>query len=444
MKPSNPLHNSYLGPKTLIGTILGIGLYRLYHFLFLQPQHLTDPYFLYDLKNYLWAAQNLTQPETIYHPQRLHPYKYPPFFLLPLSLLTQFPLPWAAAIFWATSVLAFALSIALALQLAKNQTPTIYFWLAFLLLYDYWRVSLRLGQVQSFWFLAIMGAVYLEKQKHYTLAGISLALGAQIKIIPLLFLGYFLSRKSWKVLLGFLLGIALSTLTLGICWGWPLTLQLHISFTKLILLQSTQLNTLETLHYKNHSLLKVLIAPLANQPYTYNQWQWNIASLPLNFLKIYAYSLALLLLGYTTWLSHHHPHLRLFSIAQFTLLCLLLPPIVWHDYYYLLILPLAVAFQKNKTLNFKSISFWIFALLFLAMPRLFHHFGGERFYWFLGGETLGLLALWWNLTQFYKIPSPNSNPDEKNPTKAQKSSPTPPSTPPDSQIDPPASSASTA
>ena len=170
-----------------------------------------------DFDTYYFAGRSVLEDKPIYtvarHAVNLSksPFVYPPFFAYLISSLTLLPISWAASLWNFLNVFFFLGSLVLLHRLLADkegkmvwfQKPALFwkgvFWvLALSVLID----NLVMAQVNIFVFFLILLAIerYLNKQEIES--GFWLGVASAIKLIPLIFLFYFLIKRKWNVCVG--------------------------------------------------------------------------------------------------------------------------------------------------------------------------------------------------------------------------------------------------
>lgn len=236
-------------------------------------------------------------------------YNYPPpatLFFYPLILLN---INTAEIIFTLISILSLFITIFLLFKVT-NQKSKFYVLLAtsyLLLRFSPTRLTLTLGQVNLIVLLLILLAFYWRRS---WLGGISLGLAFILKFTPAFLLLFFILKKQWRVVLGFLYTVTLLHFLAILIFGWDLTLYYYAQVLPRLLSQ-TSLHTAQ-LTYMNqsltallgrlgvfdtaHTLLKlVIVLPLI----------WFTARKPLNF-STYSLFLMLMTVFIPTFTWQHH------------------------------------------------------------------------------------------------------------------------------------------
>lgn len=177
-------------------------------------------------------------------------YNYPPAATLFFYAFTLLPINTSEFIFTGLSVLSLFISLLLLVKLTKKKI-NFYILLAIgylLLRFSPVRLTLTLGQVNLIVLLLILLAFYWRRS---WLGGISLGLAFILKFTPAFLLLFFILKKQWRVVLGFLYTVTLLHFLAILIFGWDLTLYYY---TQVI----PRLLTTSQLTYMNQSLAVLL------------------------------------------------------------------------------------------------------------------------------------------------------------------------------------------
>ena len=307
-------------------------------------------------------------------------HNYLPFFIVlmaPFGLLPMWP---ACAIFVALSLALFALTVWL-IDRHLIHPPAGSWWL---------RLAAPVGLVSPFVFsAAVLGQVnllvtfltvlcwYLVEIKRPGWAGWSLALAVLIKAFPAVLILYFLLKRQWRLLGGVLAGLVLfGGLLTTVVFGPAENLRLHRDYWQRAVLGHGPLAELaktdqlkSTAH--NQGLPMVLRRLLTDTPGGHDHhepWFVNLLRLPEEPLSVaglalrpvqWVYlALVVPLTGWLCWLVRHParhtlPQRGRLEFAAFTLLCLVLSPLMWVHYvvfgYYALALMTAELMNRTES-----------------------------------------------------------------------------------------------
>ncbi|MCL6445956.1 MAG: DUF2029 domain-containing protein [Alicyclobacillus sp.] len=190
----------------------------------------------YDAFNLIWNYGNLRT--SLYDPYIQHMgmvaigvnnydpldfYGYPPQFAILWSWLAAFDLPTAKGLWTLMAVLAYVGAFILLLRMAApNARYEIYLLLLASVLFSFpLYQDLYWGQANSFIFLAMVGAFYLYwKNRWPWVAGLLLGVAVVFKLTPAFALLVFLLRRQWRMLMGCVVWIVLSTVASAFILGW--------------------------------------------------------------------------------------------------------------------------------------------------------------------------------------------------------------------------------
>ncbi len=152
--------------------------------------------------------------------QKKSPFLYPPFAACFFALWALIPIKIAAFLWNLFNILLFAGTIRIATTLLntslkellgkiKQQRAASVAVLAFSIavLID----NLTMAQINILIFSACLSGYFLSKNKHEFIGGGMIAFAALLKVTPIFFLFYFILKRSWKTLTGFLIGVLIMT-----------------------------------------------------------------------------------------------------------------------------------------------------------------------------------------------------------------------------------------
>jgi alpha-1,2-mannosyltransferase len=177
---------------------------------------------LYDFNVYYLAAYGFTHGYDIYgitrdvltgHPSSwdtmaqqanvqhyVLPYLYPPLTAQLALPLTRLEVRTAGIIWLILTAVAFALS-ALLLGCSVQKPYGVGLAFLLLLLFAPMLTTLHAGQVNGFVLLALVVGVWGLHKGNAWLAGIGVAVGAMLKLVPVVFIGYYFLRKLWLAMI---------------------------------------------------------------------------------------------------------------------------------------------------------------------------------------------------------------------------------------------------
>lgn len=238
-------------------------------------------------------------------------YNYPPPATLFFYAFTLLPINTSEFIFTGLSVLSLFISLLLLLKLTK-QKINFYMLLAIgylLLRFSPTRLTLTLGQVNLIVLLLMLLAFYFSKKRQF-ISGITLALAFIFKFTPIFLLLFFILKKQWRVILGFIYTVTLLHFFAILIFGWNLTWYYYAQVLPRLLSQ-TSLHTAQ-LTYMNQSLT-ALLGRLGIFDTAHTLFKlvivllliWFTARKPLNF-STYSLFLMLMTVIVPTFAWQHH------------------------------------------------------------------------------------------------------------------------------------------
>ncbi len=196
--------------------------------------------------------------------------------------------------------------------------------------------SLREGNSTHFAFPLLLGGLLCIQQHRQFSGGILLGIAALTKIPLMLFGVYYIARRQWQVVIGFvaivLLIVAMSLLVFGI--------DLHISWFNYCILPFLKSGTV--IAYNNQSLDAFL-----GRLFTDNSlMDWNRLQLGINY-RLLRYAIVSLLVSSTIWVfwKAKQPTTneeRSLEFAVVLCLAIMLSSVSWTHYYLYLLIPLSL------------------------------------------------------------------------------------------------------
>ena len=254
--------------------------------------------------------------------------------------------------------------------------------------------SIWLGNTTQTVFLFVIASFMCFRLKRDIWSGVFLAIAGLIKI-PLLFpILYFVLRKRWQVVKGFLVTILMTVgLSVLVC-GINLNL---IWFRECILAFVGKVLAAYNVQSVDSFVIRLLSdAPIDTWDYTEGSW----------LFKLLRYSFFLILIGGTSFVILRSPanssaEAENLEFSSFLCLTLLVSPISWTHYYLVLLLPIAL--YLGGQLGIPNRWYWFipmaFSILLVTLPNvrsitsensviaaLTRHFLVSHFFW--GGVLL--------------------------------------------------------
>lgn len=346
-----------------------------------------------DINVYLHAAEQLLRERNLYGKNPFNYYLYSPLFAILLVPFTF--LDWTLArILWTIINLAFAFRLWQLLQtltigdfpLSKKYKNGWTIGVA-ILSFGFLNHNLNLGQVTVLILWLTMEGIYQMMQKDQVKGAALLALGINIKIIPLLALGYLFFKRKYKAITYTLAFLTASLIIPGFMIGWEYNKELLLKWKEAIN------PTKEKFAFENNdgcnSLNAVLPAFLYNQfdePSNIEAepgWQFKrkIADLPVPVLTILLQISRILVLLFLPFAVFFHYKNRKHDYLYYH----------WEIAYLLLITLLIFPHQmKYSMLYFVPVGAYIlYYYLFIIQERL----PNSPFYKILGGLSAFLFIL---------------------------------------------------
>ena len=171
-------------------------------------------------------------------------FSYPPLFYNIIIFFAIFPVKLSLAIWFLFNVTLLTMATGMILKLLYPES-TFYridsksflkIFLPFLLALGIIADNLYLGQANIMVFFLCVSAIYLLEDKKTLAAGILIALAAALKLTPAFFLIYFLYRRKWKAVLGFLIGLPVFFLVIpSFFYGFERAWYLSFEFVKVVI-----------------------------------------------------------------------------------------------------------------------------------------------------------------------------------------------------------------
>jgi len=339
-----------------------------------------------------------------------HDFPYPPFFGMTFAPTALLPMPIAKAAFYPVGVAALLALlwtmrrlIRSAFSLNEKQT----FWVTAIavflaiqfIIHDQAELGLNTALVALTWL-----AIYFWKQHRDLLAGVSLGAAIAIKCTPAIFLGYFLWKRQWRMVM-WTTGAALLFTAAPMIWQGPTSWSMHMRNwvgTAVEGVSGSGFEANEDFRDKNMSLRPVLMRYLVRQPA--GNFDRNLDPPPLDFLDLspgvasgIVDSILVILLAVFLWWSRgavgarDEPRL-LWELAAVGLLMVLFSPITWGQHCVAL-LPACFLIAALLLLR-DRFPRWIIALLSIYV--FFCSLAGRD----LIGRRLSLLLVSYHVTTF--------------------------------------------
>jgi len=175
-----------------------------------------------DFDTFYYAARHVIDGAPLYAPMKgVSPYIYPPFFACLISGLALLSLEAASFLWYILSLALFAVSMAVSAILIFGHTDIRRIWdsalflpkAIFLILAGTIFIdNISLLQSNILLFFAVVTGLYYFKKRRFIIGGMLFGLAISIKLLPALFLAYFIVKRKFKMAVSCLIWIAVFTL----------------------------------------------------------------------------------------------------------------------------------------------------------------------------------------------------------------------------------------
>ncbi|UCG33008.1 MAG: DUF2029 domain-containing protein [Phycisphaerales bacterium] len=286
-------------------------------------------------------------------------HNYLPFFVVFMAPFGLLPMWLGCAVFVALSLALFALAVAI-IDRRLVPMPTGPWWLRVAvpaaMVTPFVVSAAVLGQVSLLVTFLIVLSWYLVETRREFWAGWALSLGVLVKVFPVVLVLYFLLKRQWKMLAGVAAGlILLGGLLTTAVFGRSENLRLHREYWRQAvvghgpLAEMVKIQQVKSTSH-NQSLPMVLRRLLTETPAVHHEDGYhsvNLARLPATDISVIGMTLkpiqlvylgvVMLLMVGPCWTARHAARrtpldrARL-EFAAFTLLCLVLSPLLWVHY----------------------------------------------------------------------------------------------------------------
>jgi hypothetical protein len=284
----------------------------------------------------------------------LHPYVHIPLVAFLSRPLLSIPYRSVTVVVLLMNVLSVALSLYLMMKIFFGECRLAWLSIAGVMLTCYYplRYGLWLGQTTPLVLLGMVALYYLANGGHEKTAGLLLGLIISLKIVPLLLIVFFLSRKRWMLVIACaatLLMISLGSLALA---GWE--------SNRAFLGNLVRLSEFSLASWNNLSLDGFLLRWVSDRAYAFN---WQLLKLPAGMLMVKwcvgagLTAMWLKLLLQPARLMENDRDLLDFSLTL--ILMTVLPPISWSHYYIVLLFPCGVMMRQLlfcKTMPYRGLT----------------------------------------------------------------------------------------
>jgi len=193
---------------------------------------------------YFGAARAISNGEEIYdkryatNPEgrSLRPYQYPPLFSILLIPMASLGNHYAGLIWGILNVLVTLLVIYFSMLVCKGKDGSYHKITAVIpviICLRFFDSNIQNGQVNAIVLLLVLLGLCLFQNNKDFFAGLGLSLATAVKLTPLIFLGYFLYKREWRVCAGFITGLVLFIILLpSLFLGFKTNNQLLTTYSK--------------------------------------------------------------------------------------------------------------------------------------------------------------------------------------------------------------------
>ncbi len=375
-----------------------------------------------DFSIFLQASSGLWQKQNVYTTMynEWYHYYYGIFFALLLSPFTLLPL-YVAKVLWLCINVFFVyriwkvLSSWLPLDKLSKISKTVFVILSFVFVSRFLRDNFHLLQVTIFILYLTLEGLYLVSKEKHLVGSLLIALGIDIKLLPVVIIPYLLYRGEWKALMYVIGFIALFLFLPSLFIGHEFNLVL-LHDRWLLLNPSNQAHILDTSERSFHSLttlLTTLLVEKSGDVYAL-PIKRNIADLPIEKLNLVINACRGILVAMTLYflgtMPFKKPKNSLHRLYEISYLCLIVPLIFPHQQHYAFFFMFpastyilyyvmyryfnASTLDPKKNHNAKKL-FWVFILLFVYLITNAHLILGEfnKYYDHFKIITYGALIL---------------------------------------------------
>ena len=317
---------------------------------------------------YFGAARTILTGENIYtvdYPVRkvMRPYIYPPMTACALIPLATLGNNWAGGLWGAINVGVVFLLIFISIQLCIQKEAFFHKALALIPL----AITLRPfdsdignGQINSMVFFCMLLGLYFFQRKKDALSGIFFALATSIKLTPLIFLGYFLYKREWRVCSGFLVGILLFIFLLpSAIIGWQRNNELLKSFSnKMIIAQQTSDNTVDGLGHSLHGVMTRYFSATENAYHSAKSLRVNVLDINTQTMGTVTKIVSMLLLALVAIacrrkINHREEFTWRFEVSLIIMTMLLISPLSRKAHFASMLFPVTVLVHYCFSNQFK-------------------------------------------------------------------------------------------
>lgn len=302
------------------------------------------------------------------------PFNYPPPVFLFLFWLNFLPFNLAGAVWNVLSLVSFLIAIWLSMKLVIKKN-----WLLFLLLTVLFtlpffpeKFNLGNGQINNFILLMVVGSFYFYLRRKNYPGALLLALATSIKLVPGIFLLYFVVKKDWTFVARFIVILTGLFLVPLIFLPWDIE---KIYYFRVFF---NAFSSGGKAVYYNQSLMAFLSRSFVTE----------------SAARVGMYLGSLILVLLTVWRGRKISFPRLLA-ALFSLM-LMVNPLSW-QHHFVFAVPALIILLTQSTLSRKNLASWATLVVsYLLLSWNFRKPGGVpgEFSWLLSNQFLGVLLLW--------------------------------------------------
>lgn len=299
-----------------------------------------------DFNIFISASRDLLLHKNIYQIQynEWYHYYYDILFVLILSPFTYLPL-YIVKLIWLILNVFFVYRIWkilidwLPISLLSKNSKILFILLSFVFILRFLRDNFHLAQVTIFILYLTLEGLFFINNKRIITGSILLALGINIKLLPIVFIPYLIYRKEWKSIL-YTIGFIILFLFLP-------TVFIGYDYNKLLLVERWQLinpmnqaHILDTSERSFHSLTTLLATLLVKDCGDWHALtlKRNIADISIENLNIVINIVRGVLILFTLYFLRTIPFknttIKLQKLYEISYLCLIIPLIFPHQQHY--------------------------------------------------------------------------------------------------------------
>jgi hypothetical protein len=193
-----------------------------------------------DINVYLYAAQSYINGENMYTNNPYNFYLYSPLFALFLSPLSFLPWEISRCLWLFLNIACLWRLFVIVRSYCQNHLALnkknyrIWIGVIALLSFGFVNHNVNLGQITILILWLTVEALEKARSGHWAKAGLLLALGINIKIIPIIVIGYWFLQGKFKAIVATFLVLGLTLIVPAMYTGWQKNAELHQTWAKTI------------------------------------------------------------------------------------------------------------------------------------------------------------------------------------------------------------------